>query len=210
MGHVAEPSLLPPAELARALSVLKAGGVVAFPTETYYGLAVDPFNREALSRLFALKRRPPDKPVLTLIEKEAQLSLLASHVPDCYRPLMAAFWPGPLTLVFDAVPSLPVILTGYTGTVGVRISSHPLARQLVAAAGQPLTATSANYSGLPPAVTPDEVVDQLGLDVDFVIQGGATAGGAGSTIVGLAEGGELLELRSGVISFAAVLEKAGR
>ncbi|MEW6500934.1 MAG: L-threonylcarbamoyladenylate synthase, partial [Thermodesulfobacteriota bacterium] len=151
--------------------MIRAGGVVAFPTETYYGLAVDPFNREALSRLFALKRRPPDKPVLTLIESEAQLPLLARQVPKLYRPLMDAFWPGPLTLVFDAVPELPVILTGYSGTVGVRISSHPMARQLVAALGQPLTATSANYSGQPAAVTPDEVVAQLGLDVDLVLEG---------------------------------------
>jgi L-threonylcarbamoyladenylate synthase len=209
MSGVEEPSTtLSSAELARALAVIKAGGVVAFPTETYYGLAVDPFSRQALSRLFALKRRPPDKPVLTLIDKEEQLSLLASHVPDLYRPLMRAFWPGPLTLVFDAVPDLPVILTGYTGTVGVRISSHPIARQLVAAAGQPLTATSANYSGQLPALTADEVVDQLGLDVDLILQGGSTAGGSGSTIVGLAETG-LVELRPGVIPFAAVLEQAG-
>lgn len=208
MSGVAEPSILSPAELARALAVIRAGGVVAFPTETYYGLAVDPFNREALSRLFALKRRPPDKPVLTLIETEAQLPLLARQVPEVYRPLMAAFWPGPLTLVFDAVPELPVILTGYSGTVGVRISSHPMARQLVAALGQPLTATSANYSGQPAAVTPDEVVAQLGLDVDLVLEGGATAGGPGSTIVGLGSEG-LVELRSGVIPFVAILERAG-
>ncbi|MFZ5762470.1 MAG: L-threonylcarbamoyladenylate synthase [Thermodesulfobacteriota bacterium] len=208
MSGVAEPSILSPAELARALAVIRAGGVVAFPTETYYGLAVDPFNREALSRLFALKRRPPDKPVLTLIESEAQLPLLARQVPKLYRPLMDAFWPGPLTLVFDAVPELPVILTGYSGTVGVRISSHPMARQLVAALGQPLTATSANYSGQPAAVTPDEVVAQLGLDVDLVLEGGATAGGPGSTIVGLGPEG-LVELRPGVIPFAAILERAG-
>lgn len=207
MGRVAGPSSISPSELARALTVIRDGGVVAFPTETYYGLAVDPFNREALSRLFALKRRPPDKPVLTLIENREQLPLLARQVPDLYLPLMAAFWPGPLTMVFEAVPALPVILTGYTGTVGVRISSHPLARQLVAAAGQPLTATSANYSGQPAAVTPEEVVEQLGPDVDFVINGGTAPGGKGSTIVGLAEG-RLTELRAGVIPFAAVLGQA--
>jgi len=208
MGHVAEPSSLPPADLARALSVLKEGGVVAFPTETYYGLAVDPFNREALSRLFALKRRPPDKPVLTLIKDRDQLPLLARAVPERYWPLMEALWPGPLTLIFEALPSLPLILTGYTGTIGVRISSHPIARQLVAAAGQPLTATSANYSGHPPAATPDEVVDQLGFDVDLVLQGGATTGGPGSTIIGV-EDGNLVEVRAGVIPLAVVLERAG-
>jgi L-threonylcarbamoyladenylate synthase len=208
MGGVADIPTLSPAELARALAVIREGGVVAFPTETYYGLAVDPFNREALSRLFALKRRPPDKPVLTLIETEAQLPLLARRVPEVYRPLMDAFWPGPLTLIFEAVEALPVILTGYTGTVGIRISSHPIARQLVAAAGQPITATSANYSGQPAAITPGEVVAQLGLDVDFVIQGGVTPGGQGSTIVGLT-GDDLVEVRAGVIPFAAVRQRAG-
>lgn len=207
MSRDAEPSSISPSELARALAVIRDGGVVAFPTETYYGLAVDPFNRQALSRLFALKRRPPDKPVLTLVENREHLPLLARQVPDLYLPLMDAFWPGPLTLVFEALPTLPVILTGYTGTVGVRISSHPLARQLVAAAGQPLTATSANYSGQPPAVTPDEVVEQIGPDVDFVIDGGIAPGGKGSTIVGLADG-HLTELRPGVIPFAAILEQA--
>lgn len=208
MNPEAASRLLSPTELAKALSVLRAGGVVAFPTETYYGLAVDPFNREALSRLFALKRRPPDKPILTLVENREQLPLLVRQVPAVYLPLMEAFWPGPLTLIFDAVPELPVILTGYTGTIGVRISSHPIARQLVVAFGRPLTATSANYSGQPPAVTSDEVTDQLGLDVDCVLDGGTTAGGPGSTIVGLAGEG-LVELRSGVIPFARVLERAG-
>lgn len=206
-GRVVKSPPFPPEELAKALAVLRAGGVVAFPTETYYGLAVDPFNPEALSRLFALKRRSSDKPVLTLIERREQLALLARRVPELYLPLMDAFWPGPLTLVFEAVPALPALLTGSTGTIGVRISSHPIARRLVAAAGQPLTATSANYSGQPPAVSPAEVMAQFGPRVDFVVQGGSTPGGGGSTLVGLS-GNDLVELRSGVIPFAAILDQA--
>ena len=206
MSQAAEPPPLFSSEIERAVAVIRAGGVVAFPTETYYGLAADPFNREAVSRVFALKRRPPDKPVLTLIGAESQLPQLAASVPPIYRPLISAFWPGPLTLVFPARPDVPVILTGYTGTVGIRISSHPVARQLLAAAGQPLTATSANFSGQPAAVTAQEVVDQLGPDVDWIIDGGTTPGGRGSTIVGLEEG-EVALLRAGAIAFEEILDR---
>ena len=206
MSQATEPPSIPLLDLERAVAVIRAGGVVAFPTETYYGLAADPFNKEAISRLFALKRRPPDKPVLTLIGDQAQLPLLTGSVPELYLPLIRTFWPGPLTLVFAAVSAVPVILTGYTGTVGIRISSHPVARQLVVAAGQPLTATSANFSGQPAAITAQEVVDQLGPDVDFVIDGGATPGGKGSTIVALEEGRVTL-LRAGVITFEEVLDQ---
>lgn len=205
MNETAESASIPPPELEHAVAVIRNGGVVAFPTETYYGLAVDPFNKEALSRLFALKRRPPDKPVLVLVQEQGQLSLLAKSVPPVYQPLMRSFWPGPLTLVFEALDDLPVILTGYTGTVGVRISSHPFAQQLVDACGHPLTATSANFSGQPAAVTAQEVVAQLGPDVDFVMDGGATPGGRGSTIVGLQEE-RITLLRAGVIPFEEITD----
>jgi L-threonylcarbamoyladenylate synthase len=189
--------------LAHACSVLRAGGVVAFPTETYYGLAVDPFNQEAIARLFALKGRSADKPVLLIIDNPSQLANLVAEIPPPFALLMEKFWPGPLTLVFPGARSLPGMLTGHRGTIGVRVSSHPVARQLVRAFGRPITATSANFSGHPAAVTPCGVRDQLGPGLDVVIDGGETPGGQGSTLLGYHEGKVCL-LRAGVIPFAEI------
>lgn len=190
-------------ELAHACAVLRAGGVVAFPTETYYGLAVDPFNQAALSRLFALKGRSFDKPFPLIVDNPSQLSLLAAEIPAAFDMLMARFWPGPLTLVFPGAGSLPEMLSGERGTIGVRVSSHPVARRLVRGFGRPITATSANLSGHQPAVAADGVRDQLGSAVDVVLDGGETPGGQGSTILGWQEG-RICLLRAGVIPFAGI------
>jgi len=198
------PSLITDHDLEQACDFLRDGRVVAFPTETYYGLAVDPLNRQALSRLFALKRRPPDKPLLLLVEDRRQLPDLVREVPPPFEVLMREFWPGPLTLVFPGQESLPEMLTGYGSTVGLRQSSHPLAARLVRAFGRPITATSANRSGEPAAVDAAGVIDHLGPDVDMVLDGGSTPGGSGSTIVGQ-EDGQIVLLRPGVIPFADVL-----
>jgi L-threonylcarbamoyladenylate synthase len=200
IGESSENSVTPD-DLQKAVRIIRDGGVVAFPTETYYGLACDPFNKAALSRLFALKRRPPDKPVLTLVRDKTQLHLLAEYIPDIFMPLMRSFWPGPLSLIFPAQENLPEILTGYTATVGVRVSSHPVARRLVEAAAQPITATSANFSGQNAAICAQEVGDQLGPDIDFILDAGETPGGKGSTIVGLNDAGGLLLIREGVILY---------
>lgn len=190
-------------ELDVAVLVLRAGGVVAFPTETYYGLAVDPFNPAALSLLFALKKRPARKPILTLIRDAAQLSLLTQSIPAVYEPLMKKFWPGPLTLIFKARPGLPAQLTGGTGTVGVRVSSQPLAMGLVDAFAGPITATSANISGQPPCVDEEEVQRQFGNGVDLILAGATPPGGKGSTIVSQQDG-TLQLVRDGVIPFALI------
>jgi len=189
--------------LANACAVLRAGGVVAFPTETYYGLAVDPFNQAALSRLFTLKGRSADKPVLLIVDNVSQLSSLVAETPSPFILLMEKFWPGPLTLVFPGAASLPEMLTGHRGTIGVRVSSHPVARQLVRAFGQPITATSANLSGYPAAIAASGVRDQLGPEVDAVLDGGKTPGGRGSTLLGYQEGKVCL-LRAGVVPFARI------
>jgi L-threonylcarbamoyladenylate synthase len=205
-GAGAQAGSLPPTdEIRQALAVIRQGGVVAIPTETYYGLAVDPFNEKAVARLFALKKRPSAKPLLTLIAGMSHLALLTPEIPAVYLPLMD-FWPGPLTLVFPAHLSLSPLVTGQTGTVGARISSHPLAHYFVRALDQPVTATSANISGAPAAVTAAEVRQAFGRHLDFVIDGGRTPGGQGSTLVGLREG-RLALIREGVISFAEITEK---
>ena len=202
-GQAVEEARVTDEALAHACAVLQAGGVVAFPTETYYGLAVDPFNRAALSRLFTLKGRSADKPVLLIIDNPSQLDSLAAEVPPPFAVLMEKFWPGPLTLVFPGAESLPELLTGHRGTIGLRVSSHPVARQLVRAFGRPITATSANFSGQSAAVTACGVREQLGLGVDVVIDGGETPGGQGSTLLGYQEGKVCL-LRAGVIPFAQI------
>ncbi|MCI5148058.1 MAG: threonylcarbamoyl-AMP synthase [Candidatus Electrothrix sp. MAN1_4] len=193
-----------PAVLDQAARLLRQGGLIAFPTETYYGLGVDPFNVEALERLFAVKQRQPDKPVLVLVAEQAQVTDLVAEVPAVLYKLMTAFWPGPLTLVFPGNPGLPSLLTGGTGTVGIRQSSHPLASRLLRAFGGPITATSANRSGAPPATTAAEVQKSLGTEVDLVLDGGMTPGGAGSSLVGCDQKGRLCCLRAGQVSFAQV------
>lgn len=189
--------------LDRAAAILHSGGVVAFPTETYYGLAVDPLQPQALERLFLIKRRPKTLPVLALVADCDQLQLLASQVPTVYEPLIAHFWPGPLTLVFPALARLPSQLTGDTRTIGLRRSPHPVANRLIAAFGGPITATSANLSGDAPATTASEVVLIFGDQIDLILDGGRTPGGNGSTLVGV-RGASLYCLRQGNIPFAAV------
>jgi L-threonylcarbamoyladenylate synthase len=193
------------ADLNRAVEVLKGGGIVAFPTETFYGLAVDPLNPLALNHLFSLKQRDTRKPILTLADDRESLSSLVLNVPSIYERLMEEFWPGPLTLIFQARVNLPSLLTAGTSTIGVRQSSHPFARQLLRAFGRPITATSANISGHAAAIDAYEVKVQFGSKIDIVFDGGRTPGIGGSTIVGL-DGDRLKFIREGVISFKDILE----
>uniref|UniRef100_UPI004056D44A L-threonylcarbamoyladenylate synthase n=1 Tax=Candidatus Electronema sp. TaxID=2698783 RepID=UPI004056D44A len=184
-----------------AARLLRQGGLIAFPTETYYGLGVDPFNTEALRRLFTVKRRATEKPVLVLVADQSQVPQLAEETPEPLRLLMNRFWPGPLTLVFPAKKNLPDLLTGGSGTVGIRQSPEPTAAQLLAAFGGPVTATSANRSGNAAAITAAEVEAAFGSEIDLILDGGRTPGGAGSTLVGW-NGQELRCFREGRISFA--------
>jgi len=192
------------ADLNRAVAVLNKGGVVAFPTETYYGLAVDPLNPLALNLLFSLKQRDIAKPILTLVDDRESLSALVHEVPFIYSRLMEKFWPGPLTLIFKAKINLPTLLTAGTSTIGVRQSSHPFARQLLRAFGRPITATSANVSGHDAAVDAYGVKAQFGNRIDMVFDGGKAPGVLGSTIVGL-DGSRLKLIREGVISYDRIL-----
>lgn len=173
--------------LLKAVSVLEKGGVVAFPTETYYGLAVDPFNEEALEKLFHIKRRDKNKAVLLLIHEQRQLARLTPVVPGEYQPLMANLWPGALTLIFEAIDGLSSLITGGSGGVGARISSNPIARDFCRLWKAPLTATSANISGDLPAESADEVLNIFGDSVDFVIDGGPSPAGDCSTIICLVD-----------------------
>lgn len=189
--------------LHRAVVILKSGGIVAFPTETYYGLAVNPFDLQALEKLFWIKQRSRELPILVLVAGIEQFALLASEIPAVYHRLIDRFWPGPLTLVCPALPALLPQLTGGTQTIGLRQSPHETANRLIAAFGRPITATSANISGFSAAVTADEVDRIFGDKVDLILDGGKTPGGRGSTLVGVREG-SLHCLREGKIAFSAV------
>ena len=181
-----------------AVGYLRQGGIVAFPTETYYGLAVDPDCASAVTKLFVVKNRPEHKPLLLLIEKKEQLETVAQRVPSVYYPLIKKYWPGPLTLIFQAKKTVNPYITGNTGTVGVRISPHPVAQELVKRMGKPITATSANISGFPPARSAQDVVGMLGDTVDYIVDGGKTEAGLPSTILSFQKGALQL-LRRGQI-----------
>lgn len=204
MGKIGTPQ----EDIDQAASILRDGGLIAFPTETYYGLAVDPFNESALQRLFSLKNRLSVKPVLVLIPSRADINLMTEAVPAVARQLMDRFWPGPLTMVFPARKELSALLTGGTGTIGVRLSPHPVAKALLQAYGGPLTATSANRSGGRAAVSEAEVVEIFGDEIDMVLSGGRTPGLQPSTLISFA-GNSIECIREGRIAYreiALVLE----
>jgi L-threonylcarbamoyladenylate synthase len=167
----------------RAKKIILRGGLVAFPTESFYGLAVNASDEEAISRLFILKKRRDNLPVLVLIPSLEYLKGYVADVPEIALKLIEKFWPGGLTLLFKAAPDISPLLTAGTGKIGVRISSHPIAAALTLAVGSPITGTSANISGRPGCVTAEEVYTSLGNVVDLILDGGRTAGGKGSTIM---------------------------
>lgn len=168
--------------LAAAAAVLKAGGTVAFPTESFYGLGADALDPEAVARVFRIKGRAESNPVLVLVDSvERALSLVEAAGTEV-RDLMARHWPGPLTLVLPAGAVVPPAITAGTGTVGVRVPGHPVTLALLRAASRALTGTSANRSGEPPPSHADEVARQLPGLVDVILDGGPTAGGTGSTV----------------------------
>jgi len=162
--------------------VLRGGGLVAFPTESFYGLGAHALNPEALARVFDVKGRPESKPLLVLVDGPGMAETLGAEISAGARALMARHWPGALTLILKARPHVPTGLTGGTGTIGVRMPGHPIALGLVRAAAFPVTAPSANPSGQPPPVTALAVREYFGGQVDLILDGGPTAGGAGSTI----------------------------
>lgn len=188
----------------RAVGCLRQGGIVAFPTETCYGLAVDPFSCSAVASLFRVKKRHAEKPLLLLIDSQERLPAIVTAIPPEYIPLMDQYWPGPLTLVFPARKEISRQVTGNTGTVGVRISPHPLALELVRKMAQPLTATSANISGFPPARSAAEVLAMFHDRLDYILDGGETAAGLCSTVLGLRDG-RLVILRQGQVDLSGYL-----
>lgn len=184
--------------LGAAVRMLREGGVVAFPTETFYGLGADARNETAVEQIFRIKGRTFRNPVSVIVANESDVIPLVEEIPAAAQILMKTFWPGPLTLVFRASSSVLPRLTAGTGKIGIRVSSHPLARLLAAGLSGPLTATSANLSGGPECSSADAVIHALGEFPGAVIDGGETPGGKGSTIVDITVSPPRI-LREGVI-----------
>jgi L-threonylcarbamoyladenylate synthase len=169
--------------LAEAVRILREGGVVAFPTETFYGLGADARNEAAVEKIFRIKGRDFKNPLPLIVATDRDVIPLVDEIPEAAQILMKAFWPGPLTLVFWASSSVLPRLTANAGKIGIRVSSHPVARLLAGMLGGPLTATSANLSGGPECSSAEAVMDALDGLLDTVVDGGATPGGKGSTVL---------------------------
>ena len=171
-----------PEALADAASVLRGGGLVAFPTESFYGLGTAALAPDAVARVFEVKGRPESKPLLVLVGSPEDAVLLCAEIGEGARELMRRHWPGPLTLVLPAAASVPTAVTAGTGTIGVRMPGHPVALGLVRAAGLAVTAPSANPSGEAPPETAAAVRGYFDGRIDLVLDGGPTSGGTGSTV----------------------------
>jgi L-threonylcarbamoyladenylate synthase len=184
--------------IQRAVSILEEGGIVAFPTESFYGLGVAATNTSALKGLFKVKKRDSSLPILILISCMDELSDYTASIPLKALELGRLFWPGGLTLIFEASQDLPQSLTAGTGKIGIRISDHPVARSLTLALKAPITGTSANISGQPPCTRAEQVVDLFDGQLDLILDGGATEGTYPSTVLDVTSDPPLL-IRQGII-----------
>ncbi len=187
----------------RAISILNSGGLIALPTDTVYGLAVDPWNGEALSKLFKVKSRSELKSIPVLLRGEAAINEVSADVPVRVRAIAEKFWPGPLTIVVRRKSELPSEISA-TYTIGVRAPDHEFALELLKMHG-PIAATSANLSGQPAATTAEQVVSSLSGMIDLIVDGGESAGGVSSTVVDFTANTPEL-LREGPISLESVLK----
>lgn len=190
-----------PQAIEQAVAAVRQGNLVVFPTDTVYGLAADPFDPQAVARLFTVKGRDANKAIAVLIGAAEQLDQVAENLNEAGRRLVAHFWPGALTVVVPRHPDLPAELSAYP-TVGVRMPDHAFALRLLCSTG-PLATTSANRSGAANAITAQEVQDQLGGEVDLILDGGPCPGGVPSTVVDCT-GPDVRILRAGAISSESI------
>lgn len=184
-------------EIEKGVKILQKGGVIAFPTDTVYGLGADSFNPTAVERIYEIKNRPKHRQLPLLIADVERLTALADPIPEIAWFLARRFWPGGLTLVLSKADSLPTYLAPGP-TIAVRIPDHPVCLALIQHLGNPIIGTSANISGQPAASTAEEVGQQLGGKIDFVIDGGKCPGGKESTVVDVTREPPII-LRQGVI-----------
>lgn len=195
--------------VSEAARIVRRGGVIAMPTDSFYALGACALDEPAVRRVCAIKGQRESKPILVLISDRSQLDTLVARVQPGAAMLMDRFWPGPLTIVFPASPHLPAALTAGTGTIGVRLPAQPLLVKLLRATG-PLTGTSANRSGASPARTALDVEQNLGCEVDLILDGGPSSATLPSTVVEATEVVRLLREGSiGRTALKAVLAQQG-
>jgi len=197
-----EPSLI-----RYAADQIRSGQVLGMPTDTFYGLAADPFNLRAVERVYEIKSRSRHKPLSLLIEDMEQAEQLAKPLPEEFHALAKKFWPGPLTIIVKAASKLPLKVTAHTGNVALRVPNAKIPLAVVQAAGIPITATSANLSGETECTTAEAVREQLGVRVPIIVDGGTSPREIASTIVDLTdEEARWKILREGAISAQEISE----
>lgn len=189
--------------LTRAAEILANGGIIAYPTETFYGLGADATNEKAVEKIFTIKGRNFKKPISLIISQADDIYPLVQDVPQTAKKLMAAFWPGALTIVFKASDKISPLLTAGSSKIGLRVSSHPGARGIVQKLKKPLTATSANLSGAPECARASEVAEQIGDKIDAIVDLGNATGGKFSTVIDVTCTPPII-LREGAISRKAI------
>lgn len=191
--------------VSEAARFIKSGGIVAFPTETVYGLGADVFDAEAVAKIFKAKRRPGDNPLIAHVGELEQIDGLVECIPDMPEKLMNKFFPGPLTLVLKKSARVPSVATAGLDTIGVRMPASPLANEFLRACGTPVVAPSANISGRPSPTTWQAVYEDLNGRIDCILQGGATDIGLESTVVDCTSDPPVI-LRTGAVSLESLGE----
>jgi tRNA threonylcarbamoyl adenosine modification protein (Sua5/YciO/YrdC/YwlC family) len=194
-----------PAAIRYAAEFIRRGELVAIPTDTFYGIAADPFNLAAVDHIYRVKGRPETRALPILVNKIAQALTLSRDVPYTFHKLAAKFWPGPLTLLVEASTGVPLKVTANTGNVALRWPNSPIVDALITLVMGPITGTSGNISGQPACATAVELLEQLGDRIPLIIDAGETPGNLASTIVKL-EGDDWTVMREGVISEQSIGE----
>lgn len=196
-------------ELLEAAKILRDGGLVAFPTETVYGLGANALNEEAAKKIYAAKGRPSDNPLIAHISSMDELPVLAREIPEAAKKLARAYWPGPLTMIFPKQERVPAGTTGGLDTVAVRMPSDPVAKALIRLAGVPVAAPSANTSGRPSPTRAEHVIEDMDGKIEMILDGGPVGIGVESTIVDVSGPVPTL-LRPGAVTMEMLQETLGR
>jgi L-threonylcarbamoyladenylate synthase len=192
-------------QIDEAVEIMRKGGVVAFPTDTVYGLGADALNASAVEKVFKIKQRLYNLPLPVLLADESQAASVAVSISEFARCLMKKFWPGGLTLVLNGGASLPELITGGGDKVAVRVPDHIIPVTLISKLGKPVVGTSANVSNNPSVITAEEVKKQLGDDIGLIIDGGRCPGGLESTVVDVT-GEYSVVLRQGAIAEEEIMQ----
>ena len=192
-------SQIDPLALTSAVEVLRRGGIVAYPTDTLFGLGADALNEAAVERIFEVKGRPQGMPLPLIIGESEQLEMVADTVTECAWKFASAFWPGGLTLVVPVGTNVPALVTARGWKVAVRLPDHPIPRELARQLGRPITGTSANRSGGPDPSTAESVQNQFHNTIDMILRGGSAPAGRSSTVLDIT-GSQPKVLRHGAVS----------